>query len=666
MAILNQLSPGVIVNEVDLTGIVPNVSTSRGAYVGEFNWGPVMEPMLINDEAQLIKTFSVPTDSSSDSFVGTSFFSCANFLSYSGNMFVVRVIGPNSLNAGCLGEIATIAVANTSSLTYSNTYLTFSGTYDIAANAQLIVLNGNNVSVQVNSGGKVNRNVTITAAGANNSTLQFTPTLTNASLSINKRSDFDSTYLYANNNYNYGPFIAKYPAQLANGLKISVCSDKDRFMDANGIPIWDWAYFFDNAPGTSEYVANKGSADDEMHIIVIDSKGKFTGRANTPLEKFSFVSKAIDAVGVNGQSNYYKEVLSKTSQYLYAVDPIDFANTKSTWGGRADSVDVYASVANYDVTLAGGSDGGTVSAANLQSGWAIFKNRDTYDVSLLIMGASADKSLSVPRYVLDDIVEGSTGSSPIQGRKDSIVFMSPRYMDVVNQPGDEALNIVNNFLFSFDKSSSYAVVDSGWKYQFDRYNNIYRWVPLNADVAGLCAQTDIIRDPWWSPGGFSRGRVKGVTKLAWNPNQAERDFIYPRGVNPVVSFIGEGPVLFGDRTLQAKPSAFDRINVRRLFIVLEKAISKAAQYFLFEFNDQFTRSQFVATVEPYLRTIQGRRGIYDFKVVCDESNNTPDIIDRNAFVGDIYIKPARSINFIQLNFVAVRTGVEFSTVVGQF
>jgi phage tail sheath protein FI len=287
-------------------------------------------------------------------------------------------------------------------------------------------------------------------------------------------------------------------------------------------------------------------------------------------------------------------------------------------------------------------------------------------VSFLITGSASDVSLTIPRYIIDNIIDGSSASTPIQGRRDSVVFISPRYQDVVNQAGQEATNITNNFLATLDKSSSYAVVDSGWKYQYDKYNNIYRWVPLNADIAGTCAATDLAQDPWWSPAGFSRGKIKNVTKLAWNPNQSERDFIYPRGVNPVVSFQGEGVVLFGDKTLQSKPSAFDRINVRRLFIVLEKAISRAAQYSLFEFNDQFTRAQFVAIVEPYLRTIQGRRGIYDFKVVCDETNNTPDIIDRNGFVGDIYVKPARSINFIQLNFIAVRTGVEFNTVVGQF
>lgn len=585
MSFLNQLSPGVIVNEVDLTTIVPGVSTSRGAFVGQFNWGPVLEPRLINDETGLLNTFQRPTDSSQNSFVGTSFFSCANFLAYSNSLFVVRVVGANSRNA--------------------------------AANS-------------------------------------------NSSISVGNELVFENSYLYANTANAHGAFIARFPGALGNSISISVCTTASNFSG------WDYDEYFDNAPGTSEYASNKNSANDEMHIVVVDRLGRFSGVAGTVIEKFPFVSKASDAVGVDGQSSYYKQVIFNNSQYIYAVDPVDFANTSATWGTQAYETATYASTTNQTIVLASGSDGDSVSANNIMTGWDLFKNRDTYDVSFLITGSASDVSLTIPRYIIDNIIDGSAAATPIQGRRDSIVFISPRYQDVVNQSGQEATNITNTFLATLDKSSSYAVVDSGWKYQYDKYNNIYRWIPLNADIAGTCAATDLAQDPWWSPAGFSRGKIKNVTKLAWNPNQSERDFIYPRGVNPVVSFQGEGVVLFGDKTLQSKPSAFDRINVRRLFIVLEKAISRAAQYSLFEFNDQFTRAQFVAIVEPYLRTIQGRRGIYDFKVVCDESNNTPDIIDRNGFVGDIYIKPSRAINYIQLNFIAVRTGVEFSTVIGQF
>jgi len=281
----------------------------------------------------------------------------------------------------------------------------------------------------------------------------------------------------------------------------------------------------------------------------------------------------------------------------------------------------------------------------------LFQNKENINISLVLTG---DADITVQQYVIDNIANE---------RADCIAFISPPSSNVVNQAGNETTNITA-WLAALSRSTSYAVADSGWKYQFDKYNNVYRWIPLNGDVAGLCAYTDTVRDPWFSPAGFNRGAIKNCIKLAWNPSKTYRDTLYAAGVNPVVSFPGQGTILYGDKTLQAKPSAFDRINVRRLFIILEKSIATAAQYSLFEFNDEFTRGQFVALVTPFLRDVQGRRGITDFKVVCDTTNNTGQVIDTNRFVGDIYIKPARSINFIQLNFVAVGTGVDFTTVVG--
>jgi phage tail sheath protein FI len=300
--------------------------------------------------------------------------------------------------------------------------------------------------------------------------------------------------------------------------------------------------------------------------------------------------------------------------------------------------------------LSGGADG-TISTANVVTAYDSFDSAESVDIALVISGPAN-------ATIATDLI------SMCESRKDCLVFLSPERSDVVNNPGDEVTDTVayRNTL----TSSSYAVLDGNWKYQYDKYNDVYRWVPLNGDIAGLCARTDLERDPWFSPGGLNRGIIKNVIKLAYNPTKTNRDDLYVKGINPVVSFQGEGTVLFGDKTMLSKPSAFDRINVRRLFIVLEKAISRAARFSLFEFNDQFTRAQFVALVEPFLRDVQGRRGITDFRVVCDETNNTGEVIDRNEFVGDIYIKPARSINFIQLNFVAVRTGVSFDEVVGQF
>ena len=322
---------------------------------------------------------------------------------------------------------------------------------------------------------------------------------------------------------------------------------------------------------------------------------------------------------------------------------------EANWGSIAANTTFTANVST--LTLANGAFG-TPTDGNLTTAYDLFNDVDSVDVSLLMTGAA---SQTVSEYIVDNIAAD---------RKDLVTFISPLMADVVNNSGSEAGDIVsyrNDF-----NSSSYAVMDSGWKKQFDKYNNVYRWVPLNGDIAGLCAATDLDRDPWWSPAGLNRGLIKNVTQLAWSPNQADRDTLYKNSINPVVTMMGTGTVLYGDKTMTAKPSAFDRINVRRLFIVLEKSIAKAAQYSLFEFNDEFTRAQFVALVEPFLRDVKGRRGIYDYKVVCDETNNTPEVIDGNRFVGDIYIKPARAINFIQLNFVAVRTGVAFSEIVGKF
>jgi phage tail sheath protein FI len=282
----------------------------------------------------------------------------------------------------------------------------------------------------------------------------------------------------------------------------------------------------------------------------------------------------------------------------------------------------------------------------------LFENPDSVDVSLLMAGATT--GTDTPNYLI----------GIAESRKDCVVFVSPEFSDVVDNSGSEATDVAST-AGTYTKSS-YAVMDSGWKYQYDKYNDVYRWIPLNGDIAGLCARTDSERDPWFSPAGVNRGIIKNVVKLAWNPTKANRDALYKVGVNPVVTFPGEGTILYGDKTLLSRPSAFDRINVRRLFIVLEKSIARAARSSLFEFNDEFTRAAFVNLVEPYLREVQGRRGIYDFRVVCDITNNTPEVIDRNEFIGDIYIKPARSINFIQLNFVAVRTGVAFEEVVGRF
>ena len=560
-----QLSPGVLVTEKDLTSIIPAVSTSTGAFAGTFVWGPVMDPTLVTSEDNLVARFGKPVDGNAQSF-----FTAANFLSYSNNLQVIRVAVDGAKNAVCSGT----AVA------------------------------------------------------------------------INNESDYLATY--ANGSANVGEFAAKYPGALGNSLKVAVA-------DSATFSGWDYAAEFDSAPGTSTYVANIGSSNDELHIIVIDEDGLWTGAAGTILEKFAYLSKASDARKPDGANNYYKEVINNSSKYIWWMDhTTDVEVANDAWGTTATSTTSYKSLtADLSLSLTSGVTDLTATDGELEAGFAIFANAELYDISLVPVG---HVSAAVAKYVVDNVAEV---------RRDCVAFVSP-YDWTAGAPyaGADAAEDIVTFRtdVSFNVNSSYAVLDSGYKYQYDRYNDVYRWVPLNGDIAGLCARTDYTNDAWWSPGGLNRGQVKNVVKLAFNPTQAERDNLYKSGVNPVVSFPGQGVVLFGDKTLLSKPSAFDRINVRRLFIVLEKAIATAARYQLFEFNDSFTRAQFRSMVEPFLRDVQGRRGVIDFRVKCDETNNTGEVIDRNEFIADIYIKPNRSINFITLNFIAARTAVSFDEI----
>ena len=437
------------------------------------------------------------------------------------------------------------------------------------------------------------------------------------------------------------------------------------FVDTKVQRYWEFFNVIDTAPGQSDFVRFNGntSANDEMHIVVVDEDGGFTGTPGSILETFKNISRATDATNNDGATNYYKEVINDVSNYIWWSNDRTTAVSNAAIGLTSAS---NATPGSYNLTLGeDGKDEALTSVSTLMEAYDEFKSSEDVDVSLImqgkprggttVSGGETIENFQLANYIIDNICEI---------RKDCIVLISPDKSKILNNYGNEAESLVNfrNTL----RSSSYGVMDSGYKYMYDRYNDLYRYIPLNGDVAGLCARTDQTRDPWFSPAGFNRGQIKNIIKLPFNPRKAERDLIYPNGVNPVVAFPGQSTILFGDKTLLNKPSAFDRINVRRLFIVLEKAISVVSKFSLFEFNDSFTRSQFKNLIVPYLRTVQGRRGITDFLVVCDETNNTPDVIDRNEFVGDIYIKPARSINFIQLNFVAVGSGVQFSEVVGRF
>jgi phage tail sheath protein FI len=412
-----------------------------------------------------------------------------------------------------------------------------------------------------------------------------------------------------------------------------------------------WRYYdsVDRAPGTSAYVSDRSGSGDEIHVVVVDEDGGISGTPGRVLETFSSLSKAADAKTPQGDNNYYPDVIYNKSQYIYWMDH----NTSGTnWGNNASGTTFTAVDTPTLESLSGGNNGSTITDAQLKTAYEKFEDSETVDVSLIMAGPSGSSTH------VDNLI------TIAEERKDAIVFASPQRSDVVNITNSNTqMQNVKDFFDSI-RSSSYAVFDSGYKYAYDRYNDVYRFVPLNGDIAGLAARTDTVADPFFSPAGFNRGIIRGAVKLAFNPTKAQRDILYPARINPVATFPGQGTVLFGDKTGLSTPSAFDRINVRRLFILLEKAISTASKFQLFEFNDEFTRANFRNIVEPFLREIQGRRGITDFLVVCDETNNTGEVIDRNEFVAEIFIKPARSINFITLSFVATRTGVSFDEVAG--
>jgi len=525
---------------------------------------------------------------------------------------------------GPIGEIITISdevrLASTFGNPDSNNYeYWFSAANFLAYTSNLKIVRAANITTTRNA----------TANGANNVAL------------IKNENDWEDNF--SNGNTAYGIAFARYAGAIGNTLRVSAS-------DANTHSAWIYSSLFTSSPGTSTYVSNKGGTFDELHVVVIDEDGLFSGTRGTVLEKFPFVSKASDAKDDSGNNNFYKEVIANKSKYIQWASHPTTLSVGTAWGSTANASAFANLTANVLSSLSGGVDG-TISTANVITAYDSFDPAESVDIALVVSGPAN-------QTIVDSLI------SMAETRKDCVVFLSPEKADCVDNAGSETTDI--RAYRDTLTSTSYAVLDSNWKYQYDKYNDVYRWVPLNGDVAGLCARTDLERDPWFSPGGLNRGIIKNSIKLAWNPTKTNRDDLYVKGINPIVTFQGEGTVLFGDKTLLSKPSAFDRINVRRLFIVLEKSIARAARFSMFEFNDQFTRAQFVALVEPFLRDVQGRRGITDFRVVCDETNNTGEVIDRNEFIGDIYIKPARSINFIQLNFVAVRTGVSFDEVVGKF
>lgn len=733
------LSPSVSVKEIDLTSVVPGVATSIGAAVIDAAWGPVSKPFTVDSENSLVSVFGKPTD-----YNAASWFTAANFLSYSNNLVVVRTDASKARNSVAnltstvdsipltsggtgyvtvgtsavsitiapppvAGKIRNINVASggtgygtvptvnipappaggtqatavavidsgvvvriivtnggsgyttaptctlsggspTTSATLGTSVLTTGG---ITATAEPIVTGGVITSFAISNPGSgyygstdptsayYNAPAVTITHGAGTGAVAAPVVLTLGGIKILNEDDY--TLKYANGEGVAGEWAGKYPGALGNSLLVSMC-------DSQGFSSWTYAPLFDRAPDTSTWAANNSCTNDEMHIVIVDSNGRWSGTAGTVLEQYAYVSKAADARKTDGTVAYYKDVINSQSNYVWWTDhPAAGLN----WGTPANSVS-YTIVGEVTRSLVGGVDDMNSTDGQKMNAFALFSNNEDIDVSLVMAGVA---NATVANYIVSSIAEV---------RKDCVAFISPQNVStgapIIGVTSDCADKMVayRNLL----PSSSYMVLDSGYKYQYDRYNDKLRWIPLNGDIAGLCARTDDTNDPWWSPGGLNRGGIKNVVKLGFSPKKTDRDTLYKNGINPVVSLPGQGTVLFGDKTGQSKPSAFDRINVRRLFITLEKAIATAAKYQLFEFNDEITRSNFISMVVPFLRDVKARRGITDFAVICDTTNNTQQVIDTNNFVASIMVQPGRSINFITLNFVATRTGISFSEVAG--
>lgn len=660
-----QVSPGVAVKEIDLSTVIPAVSTSIGGFVGSFEWGPVDEITLVSSEDRLSARFGAPS-TLEGSITATDFLTAAAFLSYTNALKTVRVVSEEATNATSekyvklTFDTAVLPDVINQPISVSQSEFTDGVEGDLIAEGFIVSveLDETNPSLKVATtlvtfgdfvvdvDRSTPENGAVTSVGGV-VVLQATDPATSepkfGPRSVEVLSFQVKNEQQVENNPSIlslgGTFSAKYPGAYGNSIEVVVL-DSENFKEVGDSTdeLFLASSLFDGRPGSN--VIGGGDVDaSEIHVVVYDRLGVFTGTEGSVLETYAYVSKNPTAKKADGSNNYFVDVINLSSSFVNAFDSrtANVSGVYSLSGGKS-----------YEIAQ-------SVSLGSVIQGWDLFKDPDIEDVNLLVVGSTVSGSdlAGLAQYVTQNICEV---------RKDCVAFISPNRDSVVGNPSP--LSDVLEFRRELNLNSSYGFLDSGWKYTYNKYADRYEFIPLCGDTAGLCARTDSDRDPWYSPAGYNRGNVKGVIRLAYSPDQADRDELYKAGVNPIVNFRGVGPVLFGDKTLLVRPSAFDRINVRRLFIVLEKAIATAAKFSLFEFNDQFTRAQFVSLVEPFLRQVQSRRGIFDFRVVCDETNNTPQVIDSNQFVGSIFIKPARSINFITLNFVAVRTGVDFSEIVG--
>jgi len=617
-------SPAITVKEIDLTGVVPNVQTSTGAFVGDFSWGPAEETTLISNEARLAEVFGTP-----DSDNTIDFHSAAYFLRYGNSLQVVREV--------------TSAAKNSFFDAGDNDSDAGSSFYYKAP----VIKNETDFDNQVST------------LGATNSTPLATQDSAGGNIS----------------------WAARFPGELGNSLKVSVlgapATKASSITIGDAFDAWTYADQFDAAPGTSTFASDFGASNDEIHVVVVDEDGLIGGTKGAVLEAFPFLSKAKNALNADGSTNYVKNVINNASNYIYlagegydvegedsasfnvfnalnfgadAVADRDFGQIVNATTNH-DSDDVWA----IDFSLTAGVNSAALTTTEYATGFDLFEDVDNIEIDMMI--APGMNSATDQRTVVNDMVAIAQST-----RKDCVVVASPPRSAIINNnsPVTDTVSFVSGGL----TRSSYLFVDNNYLKVYDKYNDQFIQIPASSSTAGLFANTDRVAAPFFSPAGPRRGQYLGITNISYSPTKSERDTLYKSGVNPIANLPGQGILLFGDKTMLARPSAFDRINVRRLFLAIERAIALAARNVMFEFNDEFTRAEFVNVVEPFLREIQGRRGITDFRVVCDETNNTAAVIDRNEFVCNIFIKPARSINYVTLNFVAVRTGVDFEEVVG--
>ena len=649
----DQRSPGIQVREIDASQVISGASSTVAAYVGRFNWGPIGTVETVSNEINLGLRFGQPkavfsattTDANS---VAISFLTASSYLAYSDTLRVSRVANINDIvsannaknsvaDLSTSGNPSAFLVKNIDDFLSKDLLGTFSNYFLIGKYAGVIgnsikfsacftasqykspeILNSTGVwTLNKNDAGKKTLLADLIDLTTNYAVGDFVEFVYNGITYKNKIESITTTKLTL---VDIGSTLPYFPLSATSGIVTLVKK------------VWEFSGSVTGAPSANEF-----------HLVLVDADGLITGNIGEVLQVYQYLSTDISKKNADGTTAFWRQVLNDQSAYV--------------WAGSVDLTSALASNSFKTQTkvLLSGTNGTAPAQDDYIQAASLFLSKYTADISIFISPPLQDTLVDsvVPNYLIQNLAEV---------RKDIVVTVSPKYSDVVNKPNQELANIIafRNTL----SSSSYAFMDSGWKYMYDKYNNTFRWVPLSGDTAGTMARTDDELDSWWSPAGYNRGNIKNCIRLAWSPNKSQRDDLYPVGVNPIITQNGVGTILFGDKTLLSRPSSFDRINVRRLFIVLEKLIADAAKYSLFEFNDEVTRGRFISLVEPFLRDIKSRRGLTRFKVICDTSNNTDQVINTNRFVASVLVQPNYSINFIQLNFVSVPGGISFDIVSG--